>query len=62
MTPSKNYSRKEGQQLEAVVHDLTKHVERINSHVSADDDSAAWHELKLLKAFLNRAIEWPPTA
>ena len=59
MPPRKNYSEVDEQRLNTVVHGLTEHVERINSHVSADDQSAAWHELERLLAFLEREVRWP---
>ena len=45
--------------LAATVHGLTEYVERINSHVSADNESAAWHELERLKTYLERACDCP---
>lgn len=60
MPPNKNYP-KEDDQLVAVVHGLTEHVERINSHVSADDQSAAWHELSKLRTYLERTTCDPPS-
>lgn len=59
MTPNKNHSEKH---LAEVVHGLTQHLERIDYHVSTDDQSAAWHELNKLLAYLQREMAWqPPT-
>lgn len=51
MPPSKNHTEAD---LNEIAHEIRQHLERIDYHVSADDQSAAWHEVEKLKAYL----EW----
>ena len=57
MPPKRSEVVAKDERLATAVHRLTEHVERINSHVSADDESSAWFELERLKTYLERACD-----